>query len=297
MNVRKASVAGRFYSGNRERLTREIEGCFLHRLGPGFLPQKQVGEKDGFTTIGVVAPHAGYLYSGHIAAHSYARMVKNGFPDCIVIIGPNHTGYGAGISCLSQGVWETPLGKIEVDSEIGTALCGDVAADDELGHAYEHSIEVQLPFIQYLAARFGSAFTFVPICMGLQDYEDARKVGTAIAGIIRKEKRKIAVVASSDLNHVGPNYMAPAPHGTEVGDWIREQDIKAVERILALDAKGLADTVYREKLSVCGYGPIAAMLVAMNGVGAKKAELLKYSTSLDIQPSDSAVGYASIAVE
>jgi AmmeMemoRadiSam system protein B len=281
LKLRRAQVAGSFYSGTKAALTSEIQSCFTHRLGPGKLPVlAQVGERK---LVGLVCPHAGYMYSGPVAARSYFELASDGKPGAIVIIGPNHTGEGSGVSMMREGVWETPLGQVEVDRETATAISegSDIIDLDDRAHFYEHSIEVQLPFLQYVLQ---TKFEFVPICMMMQDQATSAEVGKAV-GQALKGKDAI-LIASSDMTHY------------ESADSAKRKDRLAIDAILALDDAKLQETVESHRISMCGHGPVASAIVASKILDAKTARLLGYSTSGDITGDNSAVvGYLAASIE
>lgn len=232
--------------------------------------------------VGLVSPHAGYMYSGPVAAHGFAQMAQDGKPSSIVIIGPNHSGAGSGVSIMTSGKWQTPLGEIQIDEALSGAIkrASDIIDTDVVAHAYEHSLEVQLPFLQHL---FNAKFKIVPICMMLQDERTSKEVGDAIAGA--SAGKDVAIIASTDFTHYEPQRSAV------------EKDHKAMDKILALDAAGLVRTVEEEAITMCGYGPVSAMLQAAKKLGAKKAKLLKYATSGETAgPMAQVVGYGSIAI-
>jgi MEMO1 family protein len=265
--MRQPAVAGQFYPLRSENLEKELKRCF-----EGLEIRKR-------NILGAVCPHAGYTYSGKVAAHVYAVLPK---ADTYVLFGPNHTGYGSPVS-VSIDTWKTPLGTIEVDRELAEGLSGSIIDADELGHRYEHSIEVQLPFLQY---RFDQDFKILPICLGMQDEETAIEVGNLIANLVSESGKKVAFIASSDFTHYQPANLA------------REIDNEIIEAILDLDISGIYERLYRRNASVCGYGPISAMLTASQKLGANRAELLNYSNSGDISGDMNAVvGYAAIIVE
>jgi hypothetical protein len=270
--MRYPAVAGQFYAGTESALRKQVESCFNHKLGPGKIPE--LNAKGERRIKGLVSPHAGYMYSGHVAAHGFAALARDGFPETFIVIGPNHHGIGSGVA-LTTHDFQTPLGVLEVDKELANALHKGLIDDDLEAHKHEHSLEVQLPFIQYLAPKA----KFVPICMLMQDYETAGEVGQTIKKAI--EGRDVVIVASTDFSH----YVSPAA--------AKEKDAMALERILALDAKGLDATVKKNRISMCGYGPVMAMLEAVSGT---KGELLKYATSGDVSPMPEVVGYASAVV-
>jgi AmmeMemoRadiSam system protein B len=280
VKVRKPCQAGSFYAGKKEALIKEIESCFLHSLGPGKLPKvNQTGER---TLIALVCPHAGYMYSGPIAAHSYYAMALDGIPETVIIIGPNHTGLGSGVSMMSEGYWETPLGTLQINSELAKKIykSSTLIDLDESAHLYEHSIEVQLPFLQYL---YNDKITIVPICMMMQDLETSAEVGKAIAEA--SQEKNVIIVASSDMTHY------------ENAEVAKRKDKLAIDAILNLDEFKLESTVYSHNISMCGYGPVAAALKASKMLNAEKAKLLAYGTSGDITGDySSVVGYAAIAI-
>jgi len=289
--IRKPAVASQFYEGRETPLTERIKECFLDERGPKTLPKiKNVNKKH----IGIIVPHAGYIYSGAIAAHSYNYLAKNGFADTFIILGPNHTGMGSAISVMTEGAWLTPLGEIKINEKISKQLVKQPLSKDDNAHMYEHSIEVQLPFLQFTADK--KEFEFVPICMAMQDIEISIKIGEIIADVIKKTDENVSIIASTDFSHVGFNYMSMPPEGLRVDEYAERQDKLAIEQILKMNPKGLIDTVRDNNITMCGYGPVAAMLTAAKILGAKKAELLKYGTSYEVQPGTSCVGYGSLAI-
>jgi AmmeMemoRadiSam system protein B len=228
--------------------------------------------------LGAVVPHAGYIYSGNAAAYVYSVLPK---ADTFVLLGPNHTGQGSPVSVSSEK-WSTPLGETSSDLEFIKALPKRIIDMDENAHRYEHSIEVQLPFLQH---RF-SDFKIVSICMGMQDEETALDVAMEITEAVRKVNKKIVIIATSDFSHYKQEKVA------------REDDAYFISSILEMDIPGFYRKLYEREASVCGYGPIAAMLTATKAFGAKKVSLLKYSTSGDVTGDPAAVvGYAGIVVE
>jgi AmmeMemoRadiSam system protein B len=289
--VRAPVVAGQFYDGSKDRLLETIKECFLDERGPGKLPEIKNSDKQ---MLGVVVPHAGFIYSGAIAAHSYYSLANNGFADTFIILGPNHTGMGSGVSVITDGEWLTPLGSSQINETLAKQLFKDIIDKDENAHKYEHSIEVQLPFLQFIVG--SKNFDFVPISMGMQDIETSRKVGKIIADAIKDFDKKTVIIASSDFSHAGFNYASMPPEGIRVDEYAKKQDMLAIDKILNLDPSSLIDTVHQNDITMCGYGPVAAMLTAANTLGAKKAELLKYSTSYEVHPGTSCVGYGAITV-
>ncbi len=289
--LRKPSVAGQFYDGDEANLKQTIEECFLEKRGPQSLPKITPGNKK---IKGLVVPHAGYIYSGAIAAHSYNYLVNNGFADTFIILGPNHTGMGSGVSVMTEGSWLTPLGKIPINEKISKHILKDIIDRDENAHMYEHSIEVQLPFLQFSAK--DKKFDFVPICMAMQDYDTSSEVGKIIADAIQTTDKNIVIIASSDFSHAGFNYMSMPPADMRVDEYAEKQDKLAIDQILNLDPEELIKTVQNNNISMCGYGPVAVMLVAAKILGASKAELLKYGTSYEVHPGSSCVGYGALVI-
>jgi AmmeMemoRadiSam system protein B len=288
---RKPVVAGQFYEAGKNALEDRIKECFLDERGPQTLPEIRQGEKN---ILGLVVPHAGYIYSGAIAAHSYNFLANNGFADNFIILGPNHTGMGSGISLMTDGCWETPLGQIPINQNMAKQLTKGIIDADETAHTYEHSIEVQLPFLQYMAQN--KKISFVPICMGLQDYKTSKEIGEIIAETIKNIKEKTVIIASTDFSHAGFNYSSMPPEGIRVDDYAKEQDKLAINKILDMNPEGLINTVHENNITMCGYGPVSAMLVACSLLGATHAELLKYGTSYEVYPSSSCVGYGALSV-
>ncbi|MDG6243766.1 MAG: MEMO1 family protein [Methanolobus sp.] len=265
--MRQTTVAGQFYPLNPKDLKKELGRCFK---------EVAISEKP---LLGAVVPHAGYIYSGEVAAHAYALLPK---ADTYVLFGPNHTGYGSPVA-LSQDTWNTPLGVIETDRDVGKLLAGTIIDFDELAHHFEHSIEVQMPFLQH---RFGTDFKILPICMGLQDEETAIEVGREVARAVRESGKKVVFIASSDFTHYQSASIA------------RENDHFLIEPIIRMDISGFYRRREERNISACGFGPIAAMLSATKEFGATHASLIRYATSGDVTGDMSGVvGYAAITVE
>jgi AmmeMemoRadiSam system protein B len=288
--MRLPAVAGQFYAGSEERLIKQIEACYMHRLGPKKIPKITKSAKRNIK--GLVVPHAGYAYSGPIAAHSFYSLAKDGLPESFIILGPNHTGFGS-VVALTEDDFKMPLGKVNVDKELVKLLWKGIIDNDPNSHKYEHSIEVQLPFIQHLTKNF----KFVPISLSMQDFKTVTEVGEIIAEAVKKSGRDVVVVASSDFTHCGQMYGQVPGGGLSAGAWAAKQDEKAIKAILQLEPKALIRNVRQYDITMCGYGPVIAMLTASMKLGAKKSTLLKYASSFDIQPGENAVGYAAIKVE
>ncbi|MEM2249551.1 MAG: AmmeMemoRadiSam system protein B [Candidatus Bathyarchaeia archaeon] len=275
--IRLPSQAGAFYAGKAESLKRQIEECFLHELGPGKIPKVVEGPR---RVVGLVCPHAGYMYSGPVAAHAYYNLASDGRPDTVVLFGPNHTGYGSALAVMNEGFWRTPLGDVEVDGETANKIVREarIVDVDDSAHRYEHSIEVQLPFLQYL---FGSAFKIVPICFLMQDLHSAREVGQAVARVLAG--KNALIVASSDMTHYEPQKVA------------EKKDMMALKAVEVMDEEHFYSIIEEHRITACGYGPIAALITAAKALGAKEAKLLCYKTSGDVTGDYSAVvGYAAV---
>ncbi len=279
MKIRHPAVAGSWYAGTPNSLRNQIKELFTHRLGPGSLPK---AAKEGPRNIvGLVVPHAGYMASGPVAAHAYHRLAQDGKPDIIVIFGPNHTGRGSALSIMNAGVWRTPLGDVEVDTETAEQILqrSNIIDLDEMAHVYEHSIELQLPFLQYL---YGSEFKFVPVCFMMQDLQSSREVGKAVTEALKG--KNALVIASSDMTHYEPQERA------------EKKDKMAIDAVLNMDEEQYYNTVEAYAISTCGYGPTIAAITAAKELGANKAQLICYKTSGEVLGDRSAVvGYAAIA--
>ncbi len=278
VKVRHPCQAGAFYAGTAEALKRQIEKCFLHELGPGKIPS--VTEAGPRRIVGLVSPHAGYMYSGPVAAHAYYSLALDGRPETVVIFGPNHTGYGSALAIMNEGVWRTPLGDVEVDGETANQIVKEsrIIDVDDVAHRYEHSIEVQLPFLQYL---FGSNFKIVPICFMMQDLRSSMEVGRATAKILAGKNS--VIIASSDMTHYEPHRVA------------ERKDKTVLQAVLEMDEVKFYSIIEEHQVSACGYGPIVALITAVKALGAKEAKLLCYKTSGDVSGDYSAVvGYAAV---
>lgn len=272
--MRHPAVAGTFYEDSPELLRRRLHDCFTSPLGPGEVPA--AGNRGDSRKIkGVVVPHAGYVYSGHVAAHSYLEIWKDGIPDLFVIVGPNHYGTSSW-STLSREDFQTPLGIAHVDEQVSERLSGGLLEFDDAAQSAEHSIEVQLPFLQYMC----DDVRFVPVCMGSQDYETAVEIGRRIRGAIAG--KDAVVIASSDFSHYVPAEEA------------KKKDMLAVDRILNNDPQGLYETVVSRDISMCGYGAVMAMMCAID---FKEARLLAYGHSGQVQKMRDVVAYCAIKME
>jgi AmmeMemoRadiSam system protein B len=279
VKVRRPTQAGAFYEGTPDALKRQIEKCFTDKLGPGKLPE--VAKTYPSKVIGLICPHAGYMYSGPVAAHAYYELAVDGTPKVVFLLGPNHTGVGSGLAVMNDGVWRTPLGDVEVDRDTANEIVREsrVVDIDDSAHKDEHSIEVQLPFLQYL---YGSTFKIVPICFLMQDLPSAREVGQAVAKAALD--KKAIIIASSDMTHYEPQESA------------ERKDKKALEAVEAMDEVRFQSAIETYNITACGHGPIAALITAAKVLGGTEAKLLCYETSGDvIGDRSSVVGYAAVS--
>jgi AmmeMemoRadiSam system protein B len=280
--VRTPAVAGRFYPGRAEDLLREVRKFTS--------PSKTPIETGRIDAIGCVAPHAGYIYCGGVAGAVYSRLKV---PERCVILCPNHTGKGRPLAIMANTTWQTPLGEVAADADMAARLLRRFPAleEDSAAHRAEHAIEVQLPFLQ--ASR--PELKIVPIAIGTSDFDVLRGLGETLADVIadqheggQKAERqaKVLIIASSDMNHYESDTIT------------RIKDHKAIERVLAMDARGLWEVVLNEDISMCGFGPTVVMLTAAKLLGATSATLVKYATSGDVSGDyERVVGYAGIIVE
>jgi len=267
-SIRHPAVAGRFYPYDRNVLLAEVQSYLS--------PQEHT-----VSTLGCVVPHAGYIYSGHVAGAVFAKL---DIPRRTILMCPNHTGRGTPLSVMSRGHWETPLGSVPLDSDLAGALKQrfPLLREDSEAHRTEHAAEVELPFLQVRRPQF----TFVPIALGTGEFDVLEGLGLAIAEVIAALKEPVLIIASSDMNHYENDKIT------------RVKDRKAIDRVLVLDARGLHNVVKTEDISMCGFGPTVAMLTAARKLGAASAELVKYATSGDVSGDrDMVVGYAGMIVQ
>jgi MEMO1 family protein len=265
--VRHPAVAGRFYPSDPKILFYDVRSY-------------QSPQAITSAALGCVAPHAGYIYSGAVAGAVYAQIA---LPQRIIILCPNHTGKGRPLAIMSSGSWETPLGSAPIDAPLAEDLKNTfpLLTEDADAHRNEHAIEVELPFLQTRL----SDFSFVPIALGTAQFEILENLGEAVADVVHARNDNILIVASSDMNHYESDAIT------------RVKDHKAIERMLALDARGLFDVVMKEEISMCGFGPAVVMLTAAKRLGATSAGLIKYATSGDVSGDrEMVVGYAGIVV-
>lgn len=276
MTIRTPAVAGRFYESTDAGLREQIEASFTHELGPGSVPTVETGPR---RLRGLLAPHAGYQFSGPVAAHGYATLAGDGRPDAAVVVGPNHSSRGAPVAVSPADAWETPLGSVDVaDGLRERLLAADVATEDAIAHADEHSVEVHLPFLQYCYPDL----TVLPVVMSRQDPATSRELGVALADLVSDSDEDVVVVASTDLTHYEPHEIAV------------ERDEIALDAIDACDVDRLYDGVENEGVTMCGYGPTAALMTAARQEGATDVEQYTHATSADVGGDPTrVVGYAA----
>ncbi len=285
---RKPVVADQFYESYADRLNLQINSCFLSEFGPGSLPSGKNQER----IFGCIAPHAGYQFSGPAAAFSYKAIAESSFPSTFVILGPNHTGCGYEISTLSCD-WDTPLGTVKCDKRFISKLLSKCSfvKEDKAAHIHEHSIEVQLPFLQFVFKKDIKKLKFVPIVLGSHEVNALKKLGEEISRI----DKDVCVIASSDFTHYGYNY-GYTPFVDRKKENMYNLDKKAITQILSLKTSGFTAHINRTHDTICGYAPILTAMFAVKALGSKQGKLLKYYTSGDVVGDySSSVGYASIA--
>ncbi len=265
---RNPAVAGQFYQASSSKLSDQVQ---------------QYIERDTHKdhAIGIVAPHAGLMYSGEVAGSVYSRIR---IPHTFILIGPNHTGTGNPVSIMPNGQWEMPTGEITVDASLASELMKgtDILKDDRLAHSMEHSLEVQLPFVLH----YSSSVKIVPIVMMTDSLQTCAALGSAIADAVSHVPYDVTIIASSDMSH----YVSDAA--------ARSLDKKAIDKILSLDPEGLYNTVRKEAITMCGVIPVTTMLFAARLLGARDASLIKYMTSGEISGDlDYVVGYAGLIIK
>ena len=285
MTVRRPAVAGTFYPAGEDELKEAIDGSYLHRLGPGRLPPL-ITPGPSPELKACVCPHAGYAYSGPIAAHSFLDISQVETPELVVIVGPNHYGLGSGVATYGEGEWETPLGKVRVDRDASkriVELCAFVDVDPE-AHRREHSIEVQLPFLQRI---YGGSFSFLPISLAFQHKAIARDLGKGLAELLKEAAEadvSSVLIASSDLTHYEPAAQA------------KEKDTALLKHVERLDLDAFYTTLERRNITACGYGAIATVMEACRLLGCSEGRVNAYATSGDVTGENEAVvGYPSVS--
>jgi len=267
--IRLPAVAGRFYPDDPAELRNTLDSFLATEI-----------ETKKARALACLAPHAGYIYSGRVAGEVYQRME---IPSRVILLGPRHYPRGAPMAILSRDAWQTPLGLAPIDTPLAEKIARacPLLREDAVAHSAEHSLEVQLPFLQRLAP----SFAFVPIVMASVPFADLEALGRALAEVLLSEPEPILIVASSDMNHYEPD------------DVTRVKDRKAIDTILALEPRELFDTVRNEHISMCGYGATVAMLIAARALGATGAELVRYATSGEVNGDlREVVGYAGMII-
>jgi MEMO1 family protein len=268
--IRLPAVAGRFYPDDPGRLRSAVDS-FLAGAGK----EKKIHAR------ACLVPHAGYVYSGRVAGEVYRRME---IPGRVILLGPRHFPRGAPFAILSDGAWQTPLGMAPIDRHLAEEIVRafPLLREDAVAHSAEHSLEVQIPFLQRLVP----SFAFVPIVIGPAQWEQLEALGHALAGVIAAEREPVLLIASSDMNHYESDAIT------------RVKDRKAIDRILALDARKLFDTVRDENISMCGYAAAVAAIIAARDLGATEAELVRYATSGEVNGDmQEVVGYAGMVIK
>jgi len=289
--VRKAAYAGLFYPKSEHALRRMLEECFTGKLGPGALPEKP---KQGAQPLtGVISPHAGYVYSGMAAAWNYKTLAEAQLPDLFILLGPNHHNQESG---LSLETFETPLGLVRPDQDFGRAVAkrGTIRINEGI-HLHEHSLEVQLPFLQFAFWNRAEKIKILPILIS-QDLE-LDKAAKDLKAVISETKKKVTFIVSSDFTHYGPSYgYLPFTNNTNNSNDVKQSlsklDGEAIKLIKAGNAKGFEAYVHETGASICGYLPI---LLLLKTITFKKASLEQYYTSGDITGDyTNSVSYASL---
>lgn len=267
MIIREPAVAGQFYPGTKARLEKTLSTL---------INKNDKREK----VLGAISPHAGYVYSGAVAGGVLSKLMPK---ELFIIIGPNHTGIGEAFSVFAEGQWKTPLGSIEVDEELARCLINnsEVFKRDEAAHTYEHSIEVQLPFLQYMM----TGFKILPLCIASTNIDDLKNAAKELVGAIKKLKRDTTIIASSDMTHYEPHETA------------KTKDMQAISAILDMNEDALWKKVTSMNISMCGVAPVAITLNATKAIGAKEAKLVDYKTSGDTSGDYfSVVGYGGLII-
>lgn len=265
--IRKPAVAGTFYPGSFDELKQMLEE---------FIDQSAPRKK----AMAIISPHAGYIYSGKVAGKIFSSVE---LPEDFIILSPNHTGLGVRAALMDSGYWETPMGNAKINQDLAQILKNHcpVLEVDSLAHQREHSLEVQLPFLQYLL----SVFSFVPICISTQNYRELCSIGEGIASSVKEYKKPVLILVSSDMTHY------------EDADSAREKDMKAIKMVENIDPQGLFNIVRNEGISMCGYAPAVSALEACRILGARRGNLIAYSTSGDTTGDyGSVVAYAGILI-
>jgi len=272
--IREPVVAGQFYPDQKEDLEKMIKYCYEHNYGPGTKPIKSNKK-----IFGIICPHAGYVYSGPTACHSYKSIALQD-PELVIIIGPNHFGIGQDAATMVDAKWQTPLGMVQVDSEASQEIGkkSKIIEIDNYSHSQDHSLEVQVPMLQFILS---NDFQILPIILRTQDLETARDVGGAVYEVAKKKNS--IIIGSSDFTHYEENSFAHL------------QDKALIEPILDMDVERFYHVLKEKRVTACGFGAIASTIIACKKLGATKGELLSYATSGDVSgDTNSVVGYGAI---
>ena len=277
--LRKPAVAGSFYYSNPKDLEESIEYSFLCESGVGSIPK--LNKSFNSNLKGIMVPHAGYIYSGPVASYSFSKLVENGFPDTFIILCPNHTGFGSGyVSVFDEGMWETPLGNVEVDSDLADIFIKNskYADVDYQAHYREHSIEVELPFLQY----FSDDFKILPICINVQNLQTSLDIADSIRESVEEISSSILLISSTDLSH----FLSQ--------DTTLIKDEMVLNDIANMNHEKLLDDVSKYNITMCGYGTVASNIIYSKECGVSKADILKHQTSGDVSGDySSVVGYGA----
>ena len=287
MELRQPAVAGAFYEKDFERLERQLKGCYVHKKGPGALPISKREKR----VSAIITPHAGYQYSGPCAAWAYKELAESVFPDAYLIIGTNHSGYPSTTTALND--WQTPLGVVRVDQELARSLIQSGIAQEDLGpHPHEHSIEVQLPFLQVSSAKNLDKLRFLPLMLAPD--VSVKDLALDLKELLLDSGKRVTLIASGDFTHYGPNYHY-IPFSEHVPQKLHDLDMGAIRHIKELNAEGFFDYVQDSGATICGHLPITLLLEM---VGKATVQLLQYYTSADITGDwKNAVGYAALSFE
>jgi AmmeMemoRadiSam system protein B len=266
--IRQPAVANQFYPGDERSLKRELSA----RIKEGQKKEK---------VMALISPHAGYIYSGDVAGavFSVAEIPKD-----IIVMGPNHHGLGSPYAVMAQGTWQMPGGDVPINEKLAGLLIEEsrYLTSDTQAHVHEHSIEVQLPFAQYIMP----GVALVPLVLGRADYGICEEIGTAVARSIKRYGKSVVLIASTDMTHYESQQSA------------KQKDQLAIDRILSMDPAGLLDTVTRNNITMCGVIPTAITLIAAKKMGATTARLIRYATSGDVSGDYSyVVGYAGFIIQ
>ncbi len=266
--IRQPAVAGQFYYESASRLRKQVEQYIVADL-----PKEKI--------IGAISPHAGLMYSGGVAGAVYSSIQ---FPETFILLGPNHTGIGANVSIMTSGQWVIPTATFSIDENLSRTIISNVRgiSEDSSAHLFEHSLEVQLPFISY----FSSEVKIVPIAIMSASLDECKLIGEGLAKAIKEVNHDVVLIASSDMSHYISDSSA------------RRLDNMAIKEILNLDPEGLYNTVQKHRITMCGFIPATIMLYASKALGAKDARLVKYTTSAEVSGDyQHVVGYAGIIVK